>query len=246
MARISEAVKKTLAERATKGKTESKSPSSGGMKKDVQVKTHTRRTKSGKVTTVKAHTAKREAASQAPGRGGKSSAKGKELKTQRLQKAGKAFDEANELGVQYLETITEGTLKYKKEKDSFNTLVNAISALCTKKKGKYGFSNEEAPIEGTLMKTRSNFSVDFYDAVCSGVRKKLGASITSAPPSVVKELSRKADTPVKFNRAKEVRRLSDNLYGHSNHSFDLKEEMKVIRESPDKLWRHQKDLLKKY
>ena len=216
------------------------------MKKDVQVKTHTRRTKSGKVTTVKAHTAKREAASQAPSRGGKSSAKGKELKTQRLQKAEKAFDEENELGVQYLETITEGTLKYRKEKDSFNTLVNAISALCTKKKGKYGFSNEEAPIEATLMKSRSNFSVDFYKAVCAGVQKKLGASITSAPSGVLRELSEKADTSVKFNRTREVKRLADNLYSHSNHSFDLKEEMKVLRERPDKLWRHQKDLLKKY
>lgn len=246
MARALTAEEKAKRDKALKSKAKSAPPSSGGMKKDVQVKTHTRKTKSGKVTTVKAHTAKREAAKQTPSSGGKSSAKGKELKAQRLQKAEKAFDEENELGVQYLETITEGTLKYKKEKDSFNTLVNAISALCTKKKGKYGFSNEEAPIEATLMKSRSNFSVDFYKAVCSGVQKKLGASITSAPSSVVKELSRKADTPVKFNRTKEVKRLADNLYNHSNHSFDLKEEMKVIRESPDKLWRHQKDLLKKY
>lgn len=249
MARALTAEEKAQRDKALKSKTKSKSPSSGGMKKDVQVKTHTRRTKSGKVTTVKAHTAKRDAATkQTQSSGGKSSAKGKELQLQRLQKAAELFEEENELGAQYLETITEGTLKYRKEKDSFNTLVNALSALCTKKKGKYGFSDEEAPIESALMETRHGCSSDFYKAVCTGVRKKLGASITSAPTSVIMELSHNADTPVKLNRTKEVKALSDKfrLHDHLSFSFGLKDELQLLREHPDKLRRHQKNLLKKY
>lgn len=248
MTRALTAEEKALRDK-TKSKPKSKSPSSGGMKKDVQVKTHTRRTKSGKVTTVKAHTAKREAATkQTQSNGGRSSAKGKELKAQRLQKAEEVFKEEDELCVQYLETITEGTLKYKKGKDSFETLVNALSALCTKKKGKYGFSHEDAPIESVLLDTRRGFGTDFYKAVCSGVQKKLGASVMSAPSGVVKELLRNADTPVKFNRTKEIKRLSDkfNLYNHLNFNFDLKERMKELRESPKKLQREQKDHIKKY
>ena len=122
MKRTSTAEEKANRDKALKAKTKSKSPSTGGgMKKDVQVKSYTRRTKSGKVTTVKAHTAKREAASQTPSSGGKSSAKGKELKAQRLQKAEEVFEEENELGVQFLDVLTEGTLKYKKGETSLRS-----------------------------------------------------------------------------------------------------------------------------
>ena len=247
MARALTAEEKAKRDEALKSKAKSKSPSSGGMKKDVQVKTHTRRTKSGKVTTVKAHTAKRDAATkQTQSSGGKSSAKGKELKLQRLQKAEEVFDEENELGVQYLDILTEGTLKYKKEKDSFNTLVNALSALCTKKKGKYSLSDKDAPIESVLMNTRSGATVDFYKAVCSGVHKKLGASILSAPPGVLKELSREADPPVKLNRTKEVKRLSDKfiLYSHINYRDNFKDYLQEIREDSAKRKKDQRGLLK--
>lgn len=247
MARALTAEEKAQRDEALKSKTKSKSPSSGsGMKKDVQVKTHTRRTKSGKVTTVKAHTAKREAAKQTPSNGGKSSAKGKELKLQRLQRAEEVFEDENELGVQYLDILTEGTLKYKKEKDSFNTLVNAISALCTKKKGKYSLSDKDAPIESVLMDTRRGCSVDFYKAVCTGVAKRLGASIISAPPGVLKELSRNSDPPVKLNRTKEVKRLSDKftLYDHVNYRDNFEDYLQEIRKDSAKKQKAQRGLLK--
>lgn len=200
MTRVSEAVKKTLEERAAKGKTESKSPSSGGMKKDVQVKTHTRRTKSGKVTTVKSHTAKRDAAKQTPSSEGVKAPSGKELDFQRAEKAS---NEVIQGGLDILEALCEGTLKYKKGKTNFDSAVNAVTALCLPKKGRYGFDDSGKD----FIKITTNFMSDFLvttnfpEALCSAVKKKLGDKISKVSPNIRKELNR-VRTPVTFDLRK--------------------------------------------
>lgn len=141
MAHISEAVRKTLEERASKKKTESKAPTSGGMKKDVQVKTYTRKTKSGKTVTVKAHTAKRKAGKPETSKGASRNFFNEEGEEVQYKKAEKMFDEYYGLALETLDVLTEGTLKYKKGKDPFNSLVNAFTALATpKKKGSMGLT----------------------------------------------------------------------------------------------------------
>ena len=236
MKRTSTAEEKANRDKALKAKTKSRSPSTGGgMKKDVQVKSYTRRTKSGKVVTVKAHTAKREAAKrdaaakQPIGSGVKSSAEEKEQKRRQL-KSEKLFDESNELDVRYLETLTEGTLEYKKGKTSFDTLVNAISSLCTTEKGKYGFS-DESPIYDTLIKSRGQFTTHFYKAVCSGVRKKLRGSMRSVPEYVRDELRRSASTHTDLDKDYELKRLlhKDNLDKQSRINSGLKKDIRNLK-----------------
>lgn len=231
MARALTAEEKAKRDEALKSKTKSKSPSSGsGMKKDVQVKTHTRRTKSGKVTTVKAHTAKREAAKKAPSKV-RRVISDKEYKRRELR-AEKELDRAYILDVMALNVLTEGTLKYEKGKTAFDTLVNAISSLCTTEKGKYGFSHE-SPIEELFKMTRwHQVTDDFYKAVCSGVKKKLRGSISSAPPGVIKELSRNARPLTKFDKAKEVERIASNSWRLDSiiiDNNDIKQNLQEIR-----------------
>lgn len=234
MARALTAEEKAKRDKALKSKAKSAPPSSGGMKKDVQVKTHTRRTKSGKVVTVKAHTAKRDAAkrnaaAKQPLGGEKSSAEEKEQKRRQL-KAEKLFDESNELDVRYLETITEGTLEYKKGKTSFDTLVNAISALCTTEKGKYGFS-DESPIYWTLINNRGQFTTHFYKAICSGVKKKLRGSMRSVPRYVREELQRKASPHTDLDKDYELKRLlhKDNLDKQSRINSGLRKDIRDLK-----------------
>lgn len=235
MKRASTAEEKVQRDKALKTKTKSKSPSSGGMKKDVQVKSYTRRTKSGKVVTVRAHTAKREAAKldtttkQPLGSGVKSSAEEKEQKRRQL-KAQKLFDESNELDVRYLETLTEGTLEYKKGKNSFDTLVNAISSLCTTEKGKYGFS-VESPINWLLISSRGQFTSHFLKAVCSGVRKKLRGSMRSVPEGVRDELRRKAIPHTELDKDYELKRLlhKDNLSIQSHINSKIRKDIRDLK-----------------
>lgn len=235
MTRASTAEEKAKRDKALKAKTKSKSPSSGGMKKDVQVKSYTRRTKSGKVVTVKAHTAKREAAKrdgaarQPIGSVVKSSAEEKEQKRRQL-KAEKLFDESNELDVRYLETLTEGTLEYKKGKNSFDTLLNAISALCTTEKGKYGFS-DESPIYYTLINGRGQFTTHFYKAVCSGVKKKLRGSMRSVPEYVRDELRLSASTHTDLDKDYELKRLlhKENLSIQSHINSKIRKDIRDLK-----------------
>nr|DAK08708.1 MAG TPA: hypothetical protein [Caudoviricetes sp.] len=247
MKRASTAEEKANRGKALKAKTKSKSPSTGGgMKKDVQVKSYTRRTKSGKVVTVKAHTAKREAAKKTPSKV-RRTISDKEYKRRELR-AEREFDRSCILDVMALDIFTEGTLDYKKGKTTFDTLVNAISSLCTTEKGKYGFSHEDAPIEDLFKTTRwHQVTDDFYKAVCSGVKKKLGASISSAPSGVIKELSRNARPLTKLDKAKEVERIASNAWRLDSiiiDNDDLKDNLQEMRRDSARRQRARKGLLK--
>lgn len=246
MKRASTAEEKAQRDKALKTKTKSKSPSSGGTKKTVQVKSYTRKTKDGKVVTVKAHTAKREAAKKTPSKT-RRVISDKEYRRREL-KAERRIDRAFILDVMALNTLTEGTLEYEKGKTAFDTLVNAISSLCTTEKGKYGFSHEDAPIKDFFKMTRWDpVTDDLYKAVCSGVKKKLGASISSAPPGVIKELSRNARPLTKFDKAKEIERLASNswrLAEADSDNWDLKDNLQEMRRDSARRQRARKGLLK--
>lgn len=218
-----------------------KAPTSGGMKKDVQVKTYTRKTKSGKTVTVKAHTAKRKAGKPDPSSGGVKAPSGKELDFQRAEKAS---NEVIQGGLDILEALCEGTLKYKKGKTNFDSAVNAVTALCLPKKGRYGFDDSGKD----FIKITTNFMSDFLvttnfpEALCSAVKKKLGDKISKVSPNIRKELNR-VRTPVTFDlrKARGWARA-----GIIESSWNKDKHVKEYQRSPEKRERLRDSFIKKY
>lgn len=229
MKRASTAEEKAQRDKALRSKTKSKSPSSGGAGLYVRVKTHTRRLKSGKVVTVKEHTTKRLSAAtvKAARTAGRNVTTGKDSKRLKLR-AEKFLDQDFNLSVSFLKTLTEGTLKYEKGETSFDTLVNAVSSLCTSEKGKYKFTGK-SPIERLFRLSRGYVPLDHLKLVCSGVRKKLGASIKKAPEGVREELSR-YNTRAKYDRAKEAEKMTDMgiKIARANRSY-VRDHLKELR-----------------
>lgn len=227
MARATTSEEKTQRDKALKAKTKSRPLSSGGLY--VRVKTHTRRLKSGKVVTVKEHTTKRlsAATTKAARTGGRYTTKDKDYK-RRERIAEKLIDQELNLSVSFLKTLTNNTIKYEKGETSFDTLVNAVSSLCTAEKGKYKFTGK-SPIERLFRLSRGYVPLDHLKLVCSGVRKKLGASIKKAPEGVREELSRYT-TRAKYNRAKEVEsKANGGIIGTRANMSYVREHLKELR-----------------
>ena len=167
-----------------------------GLTKEVQVKTYTRKTKGGKTVTVKAHTATRKA-KQTPSSWAKHIPGGANINQKYIDKG---LDESAESTTELIDALTEGTLGYKKGKSPTDTLVNAICALCTPKKGKFGFSDSlESPIKKLLTETLSHSPRELHpiyrQTIYDKVHKKLGKSLSKAPRSVVAELTKHAESP---------------------------------------------------
>jgi hypothetical protein len=210
------------------------------MKKDVQVKTYTRKTKSGKTVTVKAHTAKRKAGKPDPSSGGAKAQSGAELERQKYEKA---YEKTLQSGVELLDLATDNTLKYKQGKNNFDTLVNAVTALCLPKKGGYGLDDSvKNPIEETTKVINSFLTIsDFPRALRSAVKKKLGDKISKASPNVRAELSR-VKTPVTFDIHKARTLVREGVVSGADQHFWQDE----MRKSPAQKERFREGLLKKY
>lgn len=218
-----------------------KAPTSGGMKKDVQVKTYTRKTKSGKTVTVKAHTAKRKAGKPDPSSGGVKAPSGKELDFQRAEKA---YEEVLYHGLDLLDAACEGTLKYKKGKTNFDSVVNAVAALCLPKKGRYGFDETRKDPISVIPNFMSDFLVttNFPEALYTAVKKKLGDKISKVSPNIRAEL-KKARTPVTFDIRKTRGWSREGIIDSSvNKARYVAEDKK----KPEYLERLRERLLKKY
>lgn len=217
-----------------------KASTSGGMKKNVQVKTYTRKTKSGKTVTVKAHTAKRDAAKKPTSSGGVKAPSGKELERQQYEKA---YNEVLQSGLELLDLATEGTLKYKKGKNNFDSLVNAVTALCTPKKGGYVLDDSRKdPVKNvTRIMCGHLLMSDFPRALRSAVKKKLGDKISKVSPNIRAELNRTKPLAT-FDVHKSRTLVREALVSSARQHF-WEDEM---RKGPAQRERFRERLLKKY
>lgn len=208
--------------------------------KEVQVKSYTRKTKSGKTVTVKAHTAKRKVAMPTPSSGGAKAPSGAELERQKYEKA---YNEVLAKGRELLDLATEYDLEYKRGKTHFDTLVNAVTALCLPKKGGYGLDDSvKNPIENVVRVVDSFLSIsDFPKALRGAVKKKLGTKISKVSPNIRAELNR-VKTPVTFDIHKARGLVREAVVSGARQHF-WKDEM---HKSASQRERFREGLLKKY
>lgn len=144
----------------------------------------------------------------------------------------------------FLKTLTNNTIKYEKGETSFDTLVNAVTALCLPKKGGYGLDDSvKNPIEEVSKVVDSFLTIsDFPKALRSAVKKKLGTKISKVSPNIRAELNR-VKTPVTFDINKARTLVREGVVSGARQGSYWKDEM---HKSATQRERFREGLLKKY